>query len=750
MTLHPFPLAPALLLAAAAQAQTPVSGRVTDTDGLPLPGANVFLEGTYDGGTTDTAGRFAFTAFDEGRFPLTASFIGYRPWVDTVTLDGTPVERVIRLKAEFNELGAVVISAGAFEASDEGKSVVFRPLDIVTTAGATGDIFGALGTLPGAQQVGNEEGLFVRGGAGYETRTIIDGLPVQNPFFSQVPDVPSRGRFSPFLFKGTVFSSGGYSAQYGQALSSAIVLNTSDFPSGSGSGLNLSPIFGGGFHQRVRERTALTVGLQYTNVGLYNELVPQRLDFTKPFEGLGGNLGFVAKTSQTGLFKVYATYNRAETGIRYPGPADSLPGFDFSLTNGNLYVNASWKEILGEDWTVLLSASVSDNDDAILIQGVDNSRADRAAQGRAMFTRQFGPQVRLRFGGEYAHQRFTSRFGIFGLDQSFDAEVVEHYGAGFAEAEVYLSEKLAGRAGVRGEYSAALDRANAAPRLSLAWQTGRKSQVNLAYGQFFQTPRAQFIAFAREGLTFERASHWIANWQWMDDNRTFRAEGYYKPYRNLVLQSPLDTLTGVITYGSEGDGYAGGLELFYRDKVSIDDADFWISYSWIHTRRRFLDYPASVRPDFAAEHLLSVVYKHYIPTLRSQVGATYAFQSPRPYHDPTAPEFMTGRTPAFHNLSLNWSYLTNIRGHFTVLFASVTNVFGFEQVFGYRAFDRDGVPLPNYLFNQPADAVVQVAQVPPAPRAFFVGMFVSFRHADGKVDSRPPSRRSASGEDDAP
>jgi hypothetical protein len=80
----------------------------------------------------------------------------------------------------------------------------------------------------------------------------------------------------------------------------------------------------------------------------------------------------------------------------------------------------------------------------------------------------------------------------------------------------------------------------------------------------------------------------------------------------------------------------------------------------------------------------------------------------------------------------------------------VTNVFGFEQVFGYRAFDRDGIPLPNYLFNQPADAVVQVAQVPPAPRAFFVGMFVSFRHADGKVDTRPPSRRSASGEDDAP
>jgi len=45
-------------------------------------------------------------------------------------------------------------------------------------------------------------------------------MVVQNPFYSSVPDIPSRGRFLAFLFKGTVFSSGGYSAQYGQALSS--------------------------------------------------------------------------------------------------------------------------------------------------------------------------------------------------------------------------------------------------------------------------------------------------------------------------------------------------------------------------------------------------------------------------------------------------------------------------------------------------------------------------------------------------
>ena len=86
----------------------------------------------------------------------------------------------------------------------------------------------ALSTLPGTQKIGETEGLFVRGGSASETKTVIDEMVVENPFFSSVPDIPSRGRFSPMLFKGTFFSTGGYSAQYGQALSSVLVLKTQD------------------------------------------------------------------------------------------------------------------------------------------------------------------------------------------------------------------------------------------------------------------------------------------------------------------------------------------------------------------------------------------------------------------------------------------------------------------------------------------------------------------------------------------
>ncbi|MCK7559162.1 Plug domain-containing protein [Chitinophaga sedimenti] len=123
----------------------------------------------------------------------------------------------ISLKEVVSELKMVTISAGSFEASDDKKNTILKSLDIVTTGGANADIVAALKTLPGAQQVGEKEGLFVRGGTGYETQTFIDGMMVRNPFYSGMPNFAARGRFSPFLFKGTSFSSGGYSAQYGRA-----------------------------------------------------------------------------------------------------------------------------------------------------------------------------------------------------------------------------------------------------------------------------------------------------------------------------------------------------------------------------------------------------------------------------------------------------------------------------------------------------------------------------------------------------
>ena len=139
------------------------------------------------------------------------------------------VQNII-LKEQITELKAVIISAGAFEASDKNKVAVLNSINIAITPSANGDVTSAFKSLPGTQQVDESEGLFVRGGTATESKIYMDGNLVNNFFYSSTPGIATRGRFNPFLFKGTVFSTGGYSALYGQELSSALILESTDLP----------------------------------------------------------------------------------------------------------------------------------------------------------------------------------------------------------------------------------------------------------------------------------------------------------------------------------------------------------------------------------------------------------------------------------------------------------------------------------------------------------------------------------------
>src|SRR5688572_20929295 len=190
--------------------QVTVSGKLTDAKGNPLPNASVLIKDTYDGTTTDSTGKFQMTTSETGSQILEVSLSGFDTYQKSIILGKENISFAISLKEHVTELKAVVLSAGSFEASDQKRVTVLNSIDIVTTASANADITEAIKTLPGAQQVGEEEGLFVRGGTAGESKTFIDGTLVNNFFFSSEPGIAQRGRFNPFLFKGTVFSAGGY------------------------------------------------------------------------------------------------------------------------------------------------------------------------------------------------------------------------------------------------------------------------------------------------------------------------------------------------------------------------------------------------------------------------------------------------------------------------------------------------------------------------------------------------------------
>ncbi len=686
--------------------QTKLSGNITDKNNQPLPGTNVYLKNTYDGVSSDIDGSFSFITEETGAGILLVSFVGFKTYSQEVVLDGKDKTFQIILEEELKELGAVVISAGTFEASDENKAVILRPFDIVTTAGAMADIYFALQTLPGTTPIGEAEGLFVRGGSASETRTIIDEMAVQNPFYSSVPEIPSRGRFSPFLFKGTVFSTGGYSAQYGQALSSVLVLKTQDLAPKTQSSLGIMAFGVGGSHVQRWENSSMAFEGGYYNLGPYFKIQKQRTEWVKAPIGIEGSLNFRQKTSETGIFKAFTSYSFGDLSLNTPD-LDDLPKKNFyNLEDGNFFINTNIREILWDDWAVFAGYSFSiDKADYVIdinkVKRKDTFHAGKLSIQKNIFSNSF-----LTFGSEAQNLEHSTGFN------QFTSSLNETYLAGFIETDFYITNDFAARLGVRSEYSRILDKTNIVPRVSLAYRLGVFDQINFAYGQFYQTPGQDFLLQTNK-LGFERADHYVLNYQYIGTARTFRIEFYYKDYNDLakgsVFTHPYFNLPQV-PFSNEGKGFAKGIDIFWRDKETIKYTDYWVSYSYLDTKREFRNYPALAVPTFTSPHTVSVVAKHWIPSIMSMVGLTYTFAKGRTYFNPNNPVFLGDRAKDYHNLSMNVSYLTNIFNNFTVVFFSIDNLIGYNNIFGY---------------NYSSDGTMRVPVLSPALRTAFIGMFIS-------------------------
>src|SRR6185295_17457953 len=114
-------------------------------------------------------------------------------------------------------------------------------------------------------------------------------------------------------------------------------------------------------------------------------------------------------------------------------------------------------------------------------------------------------------------------------------------------------------------------------------------------------------------LHFARARHYIAQYQKISRDYTFRTEIFYKKYDDLFK-------TGV---NNNGFGDAKGIEFFWRDRKTIKNVDYWISYSYLDTKRDFLNYPFAIEPSYAAKHTASLVIKKFVTKLKTQFNALY-------------------------------------------------------------------------------------------------------------------------------
>lgn len=684
--------------------QSTISGTVVDQNNKPIATANVYLEGTYDGASTDENGKFSFSTTTSGNQNLLVSFLAFETSTTTIDVSNYK-DKTIKLKESVNTLDAVVITAGTFDAGEKARVSVLKPLDIVTTAGSNANIVAALQTLPGTNNVGEDGRLFVRGGEADETQTFVDGIRVAQPYGAQTQNVPSRGRFSPFLFSGMSFSTGGYSAEYGEALSSVLLLNTQDEAVEEKTDISLMTVGLGLANTQIWGKNSLTFNTSYINLAPYQKAIPQNLDWNKPFQSLSGETVY-RHTFEKGIFKLYAAFDATQFDLNQES-INSVAKTRVDINNNNFYLNSSYKGNFGTKWQLFtgLGYEYSQNKIGLDLSKVNND--ENSIHLKLKLKKSISDRIKVSFGSDYFSTKFSETFSDtmgFSNTSSYNSGIAAVY----TEADVFFSKKFAGKFGVRLSNNDLLKETALAPRISLAYKTGKYSQISTAFGNFTQAPKQDYLKYA-DYLNSEKASHYILNYQYSKDKRTFRSELYYKGYSDLVKY---DTQNAQFNsnYTNNGDGFAKGLDIFWRDGKSFKNLEYWISYSYIDTKRDYKNYTDRVTPSFVSDHTLSLVGKYWIDNLKSQLSITNSFSTGRPYNNPNQVAFMNGKTKSYNNLSMSWAYLISQQ---KILYLSVSNVLGTQNVFGY---EYANAPDANNTFQRRAIT-------PTADRFIFLGFF---------------------------
>ena len=179
-----------LTVASPAVAQNEIGGRVIDAGtNQPLPGAQVSIAGTNQGGLTQADGRFLLLNVPQATVTLEVVLLGYRTWSEQVERGSLDLE--IRLEPQALELDALVVTGtpGAQQVRALGNTVGTVSTGRIAQASPLAHVESLLtGTVPGVNvgvgggEIGTGSNIRIRGASSISLSSqplvYIDGVRV--------------------------------------------------------------------------------------------------------------------------------------------------------------------------------------------------------------------------------------------------------------------------------------------------------------------------------------------------------------------------------------------------------------------------------------------------------------------------------------------------------------------------------------------------------------------------------------------
>lgn len=722
--------------ATAAAQNTPtgsISGFVTDAaNGEALIGANVFLESTPIGSSTNENGYYVIPNIPAGEFTLVADYIGYKAFKKTFVLQpGQDLRQNITLQPENIVLQKVVVTE---ETRPTIERMFERPVSKINLSArqikqipqvAEADLLRSLQTLPGILPISDfSSALYVRGGTPDQNLYLIDGTDVYNPEHA-------FGLFSTFntdAIKKVELSKGGFEAQYGGRLSS--ILNVTNLDG------NREEFEGTGAISLLSAKTTLQMPLG--SIGsisgsfrrtYFDKTIAKAIDDVPNYYFYDGNVKAFFDLDDRNKLTISGYGGKDVLDLVFNENASDESGLMYNW--GNSTGSIRWTRVFsprlfGNFW-VTASRFDSDfdfGDDLDFLER--NNVRDITFKGNLSF--HHSEKLTTNFGFEQKNLRVTFRQEFPGGKINVDKKP-RHYVA-FLQNNWRPTWRWDLEAGLRYNlFDSDENFSNLAPRLSVKYRLNETVNLKAAGGVYYQylhrIPRAFVADIWSVSNRYQRESkayHAIFGFQKeLAQKYQLEVEAFHKEYRNIYSfnQNVLTDLradafeNGIPIYTEtrgvfdRGDGHSSGFEALLRKDYGAVTG--WLGYSLAFTKYKIDG--INQNREFAPRHdrtstinlVANIDYKNLRRILRGEdpvqhvsnwrFGVTFIYTTGQPLTTPGSLYFINAfperetpsselypaainnfRLPAYARLDVSVTYEKHFRGWSIFPYLQIFNI----------------------------------------------------------------------------
>lgn len=572
---------------------------------------------------------------------LQINFIGYK--TEQVVVNKTDTILNIMLKPANLNLGEVNVYAN--KSNLEASSLeTLKSIESYNLAGTSKDVFRSIQMLPGVSSNNALSAQYnVRGGTFEENLMLINGVEVAEPYHIKILPMVSIGIFNMDMVNRIDFSGGGFSAEYGNALSSVLNVSYRKANSDSIKGMVSLGLVDLGFVIEIPATKKLTwlFGARRSYLDPIINMIDPVEAISLRYYDIQSKLDYAFNSRNK--ISVLAIYSKDKDKV---GPLTRevkkittitdiqkyqyLQDANYSdillaltskhVLSGRLIVNSEFS-FYQEDEINSISQRDSGNyidfekrfvewnyymDDIkdyklinyegkisgkIMINGNNNSKIGIYIKGSNIDYIRNLTNVWQSYNNM---DRFPDTVDIEKKPTDSEYNSIQLFNAKSYKMGAYLthawqiSPKLTINLGVRGDYFELNKELNVSPRTSLAYELLPNIKVSAAWGVFYQSPTMKQLKYSyasTENTKSQKATHYMLGIERKSNNITVKIEAYYKEYDSML---PIErTSLGEIIYPVKdniANGYANGInaELIITKKYF----DFWLNYNLGNAKER--------------------------------------------------------------------------------------------------------------------------------------------------------------------